>query len=74
MDWPNSDPSSRPFFFCRSEAELFSKLESAKSRSKAGEKLPAAEMKEPWETGIIGMTGTSNGSGDVKKQQRYRSG
>jgi hypothetical protein len=32
---------------CRSEAELFSKLASAKSRSKAGEKLPAAEMKEP---------------------------
>lgn len=29
-----------------SEAELFSKLESAKSRSKAGEKLPAAEMKD----------------------------
>eukprot|EP00435_Cladocopium_sp_Y103_P073882 s200_g45.t1 len=29
-----------------SEAELFSKLESAKGRSKAGEKLPAAEMKD----------------------------
>lgn len=29
-----------------SEAEVFSKLESAKSRSKAGEKLPANEMKD----------------------------